>query len=42
MIELTASEGLLDEIQDVLLKNPEIEKVLVSRLTLHNALPPEW
>jgi len=38
MIELTASEGLLDELQDMLSKNPGIERVLVSRRTLHNAL----
>jgi hypothetical protein len=38
VIELTAIEGLLDELQDVLSKNPGIEEALVSRRTLRNAL----
>jgi hypothetical protein len=38
VIELTASERLLDELQDVLSKNPGIEEVLVSRRTLRNVL----
>jgi hypothetical protein len=37
-IELIGSDGLLDELQDVLSRNPGIEQLLVSRRTLHNAL----
>jgi hypothetical protein len=43
MIELAATERLLDELQDVLSKHPGIEKILVSRRTarVRDALPGE-
>jgi hypothetical protein len=38
MIELVANDRLLDELQYVLSKNPGIERILVSRRTVQNAL----
>jgi hypothetical protein len=38
MIELAARERLLEELRDVLSKNPGKEQILVSRRTLYHAL----